>query len=225
MSSIFFRLTIICFSLIVFQNSYAQGNYKQENYGNRSILLNGNVTGSVSDLGLTYYNPARLAMVENVAFAINAKTYELKQLELTNTFGDNEKIKNSDFNGLPSMVAGTFKIPSLEKSHFAYAFISKARENSSLSYDTGIIIDEIIEDYPGDETFIGRVTLNSSINDEWFGGSWARSINNNFSIGVSGFFSSYTNTGISELNYNAIHSGDQVANYNKEISYALDSYN
>ena len=74
------HLTIILLSATVFQNLSAQGNYKQENYGNRSILLNGNVTGSVSDLGLTYYNPARLAMIENVAFAINAKTYELKQL-------------------------------------------------------------------------------------------------------------------------------------------------
>ncbi|MDG1804842.1 hypothetical protein [Flavicella sp.] len=205
-------------------DSLAQGNYKQENYGNRSILLNGNVTGSVSDLGLTYYNPARLALVDNVAFSINAKTYELKQLELTNTFGENEKIKNSSFQGLPSMVAGTFKIPRWEKSHFAYAFISKSRENSSLSYETGLVLDEILPEFPGDEIFIGRVTLNNSIRDEWIGGSWARLINEKFSIGVSGFFSTYKNTGISELNYNALHSSDQVANYNKEISYAVDSY-
>ena len=46
----------------------AQTNYKYENFGNRSILLNGNVTGSVDDLGATYYNPARLALVEDPVF-------------------------------------------------------------------------------------------------------------------------------------------------------------
>ncbi len=217
------KLSILSF-LLIFHFSYSQGNYKQENYGNRSILLNGNVTGSVSDLGLTYYNPARLALVENVAFAINAKTYELNQLELTNTFGENEKIKNSSFEGLPSMVAGTFKVKALEDNHFAYAFISKARENTSLSYETELLVDEIIEKYPGDETFIGRINLESSLNDEWFGGSWAKKISNNFSIGFSGFFSTYSESASSELNYNAIHTEDQVANYNKEIAYAINSY-
>tara|TARA_B100000809_G_scaffold266760_2_gene331290 strand:- start:25009 stop:26451 length:1443 start_codon:yes stop_codon:yes gene_type:complete len=224
MSARFSQISFVLFTSILVQDLYAQGNYRQENYGNRSILLNGNVTGSVSDLGLTYYNPARLAMVEDVAFTINAKTFELKQLELTNTFGDNEKIKSSDFNGLPSMVAGTFRIPNLEKDHFAYAFISKTREKASLAYETGIIIDEIIPDYPGDETFLGRVVLDNSIKDEWIGGSWARDVSKKFSIGVSGFFSKYENKGVSELNYNALHSEDQVANYNKEIAFALDSY-
>jgi len=224
MSTRFYAIILTIFLSVVYQRSYAQGNYRQENYGNRSILLSGNVTGSVSDLGLTYYNPARLAIVENVAFTINAKTYELKQVELTNTFGDNETIKDSEFNGLPSMVAGTFKFPSLEKDHFAYAFISKTRESTSLAYDTGILIDEIITDFPGDELFLGRVALDSSIKDEWVGGSWAREITHNFSIGISGFFSTYNNKGISELNYNMIHSNDLVANYYKEISYALDSY-
>ena len=40
-----------------------QGNYKYNNYGNRSIILSGNVTGSVTDMGLTYYNPARLKRI------------------------------------------------------------------------------------------------------------------------------------------------------------------
>ena len=60
---------IICFVIQV----KSQTNYKYENFGNRSILLNGNVTGSVDDLGATYYNPARLALIEDPVFAINAK--------------------------------------------------------------------------------------------------------------------------------------------------------
>ena len=58
-------LLIFCFIIQV----KSQTNYKYENFGNRSILLNGNVTGSVDDLGATYYNPARLALIEDPVFA------------------------------------------------------------------------------------------------------------------------------------------------------------
>ena len=45
------KLTLI---LISFYSWGQQGNYKFNNFGNRSILLSGNVTGSVSDIGLVY---------------------------------------------------------------------------------------------------------------------------------------------------------------------------
>ena len=67
--------------------SYAQqGKYKFNNFGNRSILLSGNVTGSVTDIGLTYYNPSRLTEVENTGFAFNARAYQLSSLKLSNVF-------------------------------------------------------------------------------------------------------------------------------------------
>ena len=72
--------TIPVFTILFFFSCfviYGQRNYKFENFGNRSILLNGNVTGSVNDLGATYYNPARLALIEDPVFAINAKIYQL----------------------------------------------------------------------------------------------------------------------------------------------------
>ena len=73
-------LLIFCFIIQV----KSQTNYKYENFGNRSILLNGNVTGSVDDLGATYYNPARLALIEDPVFAINAKIYELTDTKIEN---------------------------------------------------------------------------------------------------------------------------------------------
>ena len=71
-----------------------QGNCKFENYGNRSILLSENVTGSVEDFGLTHYNPARLTEIENIAFAINARAYELTSLRLIIVVGDESRLTN-----------------------------------------------------------------------------------------------------------------------------------
>ena len=53
-----------------------EGNYKFENFGNQSVLLSGNLTGSVADLGLVYYNPARLGLIENPSFTIGGKAYQ-----------------------------------------------------------------------------------------------------------------------------------------------------
>ena len=99
----------------------AQGYYNQENFGNRSILLTGNVTGSVDDLGLTYYNPSRLALIDEPNFTINAKAYQMSSAKIKNVFGRSNKLSDSDFEGLPSLVAGTFKIGGSEKHKFAYS--------------------------------------------------------------------------------------------------------
>ena len=62
--------------LIISSIAYTQeGNYRYESFGNQSLLLNGNVTGSAEDLGLTYYNPARLAFIEEPAIVLAGKAW------------------------------------------------------------------------------------------------------------------------------------------------------
>ncbi|OIQ29718.1 MAG: hypothetical protein BM564_05800 [Bacteroidetes bacterium MedPE-SWsnd-G2] len=204
-------------------NLYSQGNYKLENFGNKSILLNGNVTGSVSDLGLTYYNPSRLALVENAVFTINAKSYQLRTVTLTDAFGENEKLRNSEFNGIPSMVAGTFKVDFLENHKFAYSFISRYRTSVDLDYQTPRIEEDIFEEFEGDESFIGRVKLNNDQKEEWYGVTWAYAFSEKLSVGISGFFSTYKYSGSNELDYVALHSEDQTASYSSEISFNQES--
>ena len=115
---------LIVFFVILFTNcTQGQGNYRYENFGNRSILLNGNVTGSVEDLGLTYYNPSRLAILDSPNFTISGKAYELNEAKLSRAIGDDTDLSSSDFNAIPSMVAGTFNLKSLESHFFAYSFI------------------------------------------------------------------------------------------------------
>ncbi|WP_297690946.1 hypothetical protein [uncultured Eudoraea sp.] len=54
----------LAFLCLIIAGRGQEGNYKFDNYGNQSMLLNGNVTGSATDLGLAYYNPARLVFVD-----------------------------------------------------------------------------------------------------------------------------------------------------------------
>lgn len=215
-------LIILCLPVSI-SKLYSQGNYKLENFGNKSILLNGNVTGSVADLGLTYYNPSRLALVENAKFTINAKSYQLRNLTLTDAFGENEKLRNSEFNGIPSMVAGTFKVDFLENHKFAYSFISRYRSSIDLDYQTPRINEDIFDDFEGEESFVGRVKLNNNQKEEWYGVTWAHALTENLSVGISGFFSTYKYSGSNELDYVALHSVDQTASYSSEISFDQES--
>lgn len=217
-------LSIFWFMLCCIVTIQAQRNYKYENFGNRSILLNGNVTGSVDDLGATFYNPARLALVEEPVFAINGKLYQYTSLKLDDFLGDGIDLKKSDFDGLPSMVAGTFKLDFLEGHQFAYSLLSRNRSEIDLSYNTGLIIDDITDEYPGDEDFIGRIGLGSNLKEDWFGLSWAKSITSNLSIGASGFFSVYNYSGGSRLHYVVLSEDEEVGLLNNVINFEQKSY-
>lgn len=138
-------------------------NYNFENYGNRSVLLSGNVTGSVEDLGLTFYNPSRLAMVKNDVFTVNAKIYSLNKIRVENDLGQERAIiNNSQFLAIPALVAGTFK---WKGEQFAYSAISRYRHEVRLQYDSPLMP---IEDIDLIERTT-RIRLNSIAKDELVG--------------------------------------------------------
>ncbi|WP_076664106.1 hypothetical protein [Mangrovimonas sp. DI 80] len=197
-------------------------NYKFENYGNRSVLLLGNVTGSVNDLGLTYYNPSRLALAKNTTFTINAKAYDYSRIRLNNNVGpEDAAIRSKNFDGIPSMVAGTFKF---KGEQFAYSSFSKFRNSIDLNYDTPFKEADIVDIVEGNEMYSTRIKLKNAVKDEWVGITWAKSLNDRLSIGVSGFFSIYRNSGGTALGNTVKYGEDKVAYFNEEINYSQESY-
>jgi len=198
-----------------------QGNYKYSNYGNRSILLSGNVTGSVEDLGLTYYNPARLTEVENTAFAINAKAYELTSLKLINVVGDESKLTNNQFGGKPTMAGGTFK---LFGDKFAYSFLSKTRTDINLNYSSNLIQQDILDAFPDEENYAVGINLTTKIKDEWIGLTWATKMTEKLSVGISLFGSIYQFNGSSNLNYAVQSLDSRIAYYQNTIGFKQNSY-
>ena len=126
--------------LITHTGIHAQeGNYKFENFGNQSVLLNGSVTGSVADLGLTYYNPARLGLIENPSFTIGGKAYEWSRYYFSDVLETDKDLSANQFGGLPATLAGTFSFKKLPGHKFAYSILSKQRSDIRLRYDSGLI--------------------------------------------------------------------------------------
>ncbi len=210
-----FILPILCFG---------QGYYNAENFGNRSLLLSGNVTGSVEDLGLTYYNPARIALIESPTFAINAKAYQVSTLSLKNIFGTDSKLSDSKFEGVPSLVAGTFNIDKWENHHFAYAFLSKERSRVNINARRQGTDGKIAEEIEGLADSSSQFVLDNTTSDEWFGLTWGMKLRDNFSIGVSSFVSVYNYRGKYDLRLGVVNEDDEVSLYNNTVNFGQTSY-
>jgi hypothetical protein len=181
------------FILSVFFNySYGQeGNYKFENYGNEPALLTGNVTASISDLALTYYNPARLVFVDTTKFLISIKAYQFDKFTYENKLGEGKNISDSEFNGIPSMIAGEFNVKFLPNHKFAYSLISRYRTERGIAYESGILDNSTVVGIEDSSGSLINIDFQTKLKDEWFGLTWAHKINDNFSIGASTFFSVY----------------------------------
>ncbi len=69
MTAMKMKILLLCASLLLISRLTAQdGHYWTQQYGTRSMLLNGSVIGGVEDLGAVYYNPARLSQIDNPVF-------------------------------------------------------------------------------------------------------------------------------------------------------------
>ncbi len=214
----FIRLLFIVISIYSWGQ---QGNYKFNNFGNRSILLSGNVTGSVNDIGLVYYNPARLTELENNGFAFNAKAYQLTSLQLTTALDEERQLENTSFGGAPSMAGGTFK---LFGERFAFSFIARRRSDFNLGTSSRIISDNLTELFPNIEAYNLKASISTNVKEDWYGLTWARKMSENFSLGISVFGSSYRNDGSRSVSHTIQNNEDAVAYFLSETSFNQKSY-
>ncbi|WGH76181.1 hypothetical protein P8625_03155 [Tenacibaculum tangerinum] len=219
-----FHIHILLFVLVNSAVFFGQQNYKYENFGDKSIVLNGNVTGSVSDLGATYYNPARLTTITEPLFSVNGKIYQLNVTKIEDFVNSGKTLKSSEFSGLPQMVAGTFQLKNLDNHYFAYSLLSKNRSDISTTYRTGLQNADKGLRLLGIDRYTGTVSIGSKIREEWYGGSWATKLTERFSVGVSVYFSAYEYSGNNNIEYSAITEDSSVALYRSKIGFLQKSY-
>ncbi len=194
--------------------------YWTEQFGNKSMLLNGTVNASVKDLGLVFYNPGRLAQIENPAFVISAKVYELSKTVVEDGLGKGRDLKESKFGGVPNLVAGTFKIKKLKNHHFAYSFLTRFRSDASFSTTIRAVDgDPILEE--NYSAFSGKINFNNNLNEEWFGLTWSYSTNEKISFGLSTFAFRRNKNNQLGLQLQGLNSSNKVSTLfkNRQLSY------
>ena len=211
--------------LLITGFAYAQeGNYRYESFGNQSLLLNGNVTGSAEDLGLTYYNPARLAFIEEPAIVLAGKAYQLINYDLEDVLGSEINLSESNFNGIPSIFSGTFKLKKLPNHQFAYSFISRYRSNIELSYNSGVEEGLVIGNITEISRSFTEIQFKNRLRDEWYGLSWAHKLNEKLSVGASLFGSIYELNGRGDILISGESEAGGVVNYVSRPSFKQKTY-
>ena len=201
-----------------------EGNYKSENFGNQSVLLNGNVTGSVADLGLVYYNPARLGLIENPSFTIGGKAYQWSKYYFENILQTDKNLNANQFGGLPATIAGTFNLKFLPNHKFAYAILSRQRTDIRLKYDSGVLPDPDFEKIPDATESLTELDFRDRLRDEWFGITWAYPITESLSVGVSLFGSIYEVNGSGDILINARRESGEVITYINRLNFTQKTY-
>lgn len=150
--------------------------------------------------------------------------YQLTNIKLDNITLDGNDLSSSDFNGIPSMVAGTFKIKKLEGHQFAYAVFSRNRSDLSVGYNSSVQENEIFDDLPSIEKYVTATHIENRLRENWVGGSWAKSVSSNISVGASLFFSYYKFENGHSEELNTISPLDQVTRYNSRVHFEQKSY-
>ncbi|UCD62009.1 MAG: hypothetical protein JSV59_05445 [Flavobacteriaceae bacterium] len=218
-----YLITLALLCLIVVGRGQ-EGNYKFDNYGNQSMLLNGNVTGSATDLGLAFYNPARLVFVDKPSFVIAGKAYEWSQFTFEDVFETEIDLNTSNFNGIPSIVAGTFNLKFLPKHKFAYSILSRYRSDIPLNYSSGIQDNPEIDPIENEVRRVTNISFQNKLREEWYGITWAYPVNEKLGVGASLYGSIYTNRGSSDIDVSAERQDSSTAGYSSELNYEQKTY-
>lgn len=201
-----------------------EGNYKFENFGNQSVLLNGNVTGSVNDLGLVYYNPARLGLIEDPSFTIGGKAYEWSKYDFEDILQTDKSLNSDQFGGIPATIAGTFSLKKLPKHKFAYSIISRQRSNIRVRYDSGLYPEPDVPGVPDAVEGYTELDFRDRLRDDWFGITWAYPITEKFSLGVSLFGSNYEYNGQGDILINVEREDGGGITYTNRLDFTQKSY-
>ncbi len=216
-------IAIILFIAPIFLVYSQDGHYWSENYGNRSMLLSGTVNASVEDLGAVFYNPGRLGLIDNPAFAISAKVYEFKKVKVKDGVDEGVDLNKSNFGGAPSLAAGTFEVPFLKGHKFAYAFLTRQRSNA----DFFVRVEkegDVVDVLPGQEVFNGKLNYSSKYNEEWIGMTWAPPLRKGIGLGVSGFLSNLDKSTSISVDMNALNEEGKAAYSSANRGYNYMAY-
>jgi len=139
--------------------------------------------GGSSDLSSVYYNPGRLALVNEPELLLAGNVFEYSTIKLKERGQD---ISSSRFSLTPSLFAGEFRFGWLGKSRLAYSFLTR----SSSEFNTQGRLQNTTPAFPErpDLEFLAdSVRVDQKLSEYWGGVTWATTVGNGIGVGVSTF--------------------------------------
>ena len=141
-------------------------------YGPVAELLGGVVVGSTRDLSATFYNPGALALAEDPSLLASVQSFEATWLSAS-TEGPTVDFSDSNISPSPSLFA--FALPRSWTGSHTIAISSLTRQDFDLRVD-----DWQVASQGGAESLFDQ-----SLNENWFGISWAHKIGQDGGVGLT----------------------------------------
>jgi hypothetical protein len=159
--------------------------YWTQQYGPRASLLGGAVIGSVDGFAATFYNPARLSLLEGPGFALSTQVLEFESITVENGAGQGVDLSTTRSGLEPSLIAG--RLPFGGDAHtWAYSLLTRQRVSNDVSTELIFSADEI-DPEEGLERVVGTVRFENDVRDSWAGVSWAHRPGRRIGLGATMF--------------------------------------
>ena len=157
-------------------------NYWNLKYGTRNDLLGGAVVGSFLDLGVTYYNPGALMMIEGSEALLSGQAFEYQSIRLESDLPIAQDLSSSMFDTSPTLFAGLFPSKWLP-GQLAYSALTRQRLKARLT--SRLIEGDLSGDPVGRGGFSAEALFEQDMSENWYGATWANKIRDHVGIGVS----------------------------------------
>ncbi len=176
---------VVAVLLLLCATAHAQDqNYWTNQFGTRSHLMGGAVVGGCDDTSAGYYNPARLAWIENSALSVSGTLYQFDRYFVENGAGDDRDLLATNWRVIPTLASGVHMFDFAPGHVFTHMIMARNYTSNSVSAREQRVIDVIARN-PGNEDYTGQILFDSSLQEYWGGLGWGWRLTQNFAIGAS----------------------------------------
>lgn len=175
---ILFMLQLLCHG--------QDNNYWNMQFGAKSALLGGAVTGAYADNGTMYYNPAGLNFKDSTNINVSANLYKVERMRVKNALGNGINLTSYNFDVTPQLISGSRKLTE----HVGIGAVVLTHNDVDITFQQSFSAAKAI--YPGDTVFkrnyIGDFDYRNRINEQWFGLCMSFKLNSRLTVGFTHFF-------------------------------------
>ncbi len=182
MKLIFLLAFIILFILKI---GFAQdSHYWTNQYGTDAQLLGGLVVGSVNDLSSTYYNPGAIALTADERLVLSTQAVEFISIYLKGGSGGGKDLSSVQTRPAPGIFAFRFLKDSLQKNHYTFSVLTRRNFEHDFQ-EIRIASGDVIENWPGSESFSGEFMVNNRLTETWIGFSYSHNFSDITGVGIT----------------------------------------
>src|ERR1035437_10039202 len=176
------KKSIIHVLLVLFAKNLAaqDNNYWNQMPGSTSALMGGVDIAGVRDNSAVFYNPGALGFIDTSSLSLSASYYQYEVATIKNGGGTNVNIPSSKFQSFPLVALSGVIAPNKNSKHeFGYMLFTKNQTATNFSKRTDTPMDTSMQAGDGyisrnkNVEYIGDYNLQTSLNELWFGLSYA----------------------------------------------------